>query len=63
MTPKALKVHLKHIKALKINSFVASIPSMFHNGMGVMINRSPEFFKRESLCRQSSTTGLGIESY
>jgi hypothetical protein len=26
MTPKALKVHLKHIKALKINSFVASIP-------------------------------------
>jgi hypothetical protein len=25
MTPKALKVHLKHIKALKINSFVASI--------------------------------------
>jgi hypothetical protein len=31
MTPKALKVHLKHIKALKINSFVASIPP--HNGM------------------------------
>jgi hypothetical protein len=26
MTPKALKVHLRHIKALKINSFVASIP-------------------------------------
>jgi hypothetical protein len=26
MTPNALKVHLKHIKALKINSFVASIP-------------------------------------
>jgi hypothetical protein len=25
MTPKALKVHLKHTKALKINSFVASI--------------------------------------
>jgi hypothetical protein len=27
MTPKALKVHLKHTKALKINSFVASIMS------------------------------------
>jgi hypothetical protein len=28
MTPKALKVHLKHIKALKINSFVVSILSI-----------------------------------
>jgi hypothetical protein len=30
MTPKALKVHLKHAKALKINSFVASIPPIRH---------------------------------
>jgi hypothetical protein len=28
MTPKALKVHLIHMKGLKINSFVASIPPM-----------------------------------
>jgi hypothetical protein len=35
---------------------------MLHNGMGVM-NCSPEFFKRESLCRQCSTPGLDIEYY
>jgi hypothetical protein len=30
MTPKALKVHIKQTKALKINSFVASIPPIRH---------------------------------
>jgi hypothetical protein len=35
---------------------------MFQNGMGV-INCSPEFFKRESLLRQSSTPGLDIERF
>jgi hypothetical protein len=34
MTPRALKVHLKHIKALKINPFAShSTYDMFHNGM------------------------------
>jgi hypothetical protein len=67
MTP-AFKVHLKKTHKSFKNQLLCCIHStynMFHNGMGVInhVNCTPEYFKCESLCRQSSTPGLDIKSY
>jgi hypothetical protein len=60
MTPKVLKVHLKHIKALKINSFVASIPPItcfIHNGMGVILNCYRSFSKVKACVGRAALLG------